>query len=52
MSTVAAMGAVAILFIVFGLLRPKGEADCGGGCASCGSVCHRRPTSNEDHHAD
>ena len=51
MSTLAAMGAVAVLFVVFGLLRLRAGADCGGGgCASCGAICHRRRTPEEEHH--
>lgn len=51
MSTITAMAAVAALFIVFGLLRPRSEGDCGGGgCASCGATCHRRPAPEEEHH--
>jgi hypothetical protein len=47
-STIAAMGAVSALFILFGLLRLRSEPTCtssaeGGGCASCGAVCHLHP---------
>lgn len=30
----------ALLFIIFGLVRPRTECT-GGGCGSCGGVCHR-----------
>lgn len=48
MSILAAMGAMAGLFILFGLLRPKRECGAEGGCAGCGAVCHRRPTHREE----
>jgi len=51
MSTLAAMGAVALLFILFGFLRVRASADCGGGgCASCGAICHRHPPAEKAHH--
>lgn len=48
MSVFVAMGAMAALFIIFGLLRPKGECSTEGGCAGCGAVCHRRPDNPEE----
>ncbi|MBK6456754.1 MAG: hypothetical protein IPF87_11885 [Gemmatimonadetes bacterium] len=48
MSVFVSMGAVAVLFIIFGLFVAKRECDHGGGCAGCGAACHRRPASREE----
>jgi hypothetical protein len=47
MSIVVVMGVVALLFMVFGMLRLRGEDDCNGGsCASCGAICHLKGDSS------
>jgi hypothetical protein len=48
MQTLVAMGVVALLFIVFGLVRPRTECT-GHGCAACGAACHRHQPSGDDH---
>jgi hypothetical protein len=41
MTTLTAMAVVALLFMVFGMLRLRSASDCpGGSCASCGAICH------------
>jgi hypothetical protein len=41
MSYVAAMVLCALLFILFGVVRPRTECS-GGGCGACGGACPRR----------
>ncbi len=48
MSVIATMAAVAVLFIVFGLLGSRRDCAHDGGCAGCGATCHRRPPAPED----
>ena len=48
MTVIASMGAVALLFIIFGLFVNKRECQHGGGCAGCGATCHRRPSAREE----
>lgn len=48
MSVIAAMGVMAGLFVLFGIVRPTGECSADGGCAGCGAACHRRPSHRED----
>lgn len=48
MTVIASMGAVAVLFVVFGLFVSKRECARGGGCAGCGATCHRRPAAREE----
>jgi len=47
MTDLAAIGAVALLFIVFGLSSRQARCPTDGGCAGCASSCHRRPPSTE-----
>jgi hypothetical protein len=52
MTTLAVMVVVALLFVVFGVLRSPTAADClGGSCASCTGVCHKRSLTEEEPHA-
>ncbi len=44
MTTIYTIGAVALLFVLYGMLRPR---HCAGRCAGCsGASCAR----HEDHH--
>ncbi len=47
MSTVFGVALCALLFIIFGLVRPRTECT-GGGCGACGGSCHRHSSSSED----
>ena len=51
MSTLAAVALAAVLFVVFGLVRPRAACD-GKGCAACGASCPRHPHPDEDHHVE
>lgn len=48
MSVILSMGAMALLFIVFGMFVSKRECRHDGGCAGCGATCHRRPSAREE----
>ncbi len=36
----------AILFIIYGIVRPRTECTQGG-CAACGGACHKRDTTGD-----
>ena len=46
-TTLLSIGAVALLFALFGLLRPR--AGCGGNCAACGGGACRRDAREDEH---
>jgi hypothetical protein len=47
MSTLFGVVLCAVLFIIFGLVRPR--TDCNGsGCGACGGACHRKETAGEE----
>jgi len=48
MIILASMGAMAVLFVVFGLFVSRRECRSDGGCAGCGAACHRRPSVREE----
>ena len=39
MQAVISVGALALLFVVFGLLKPR--AGCGAHCSACAGACQR-----------
>jgi len=47
MSTLFGIALCALLFIIFGLSRPRTECS-GGGCGACGGACHRRTPPEEE----
>ncbi len=48
MTVLASMGAVAALFVIFGLFVGRRECAAGAHCAGCGGACRRRPPSAEE----
>ena len=49
MMYLAAMVLCAVLFVLFGAVRPRSECN-GSGCGGCGGVCHRRDEFGEHIH--
>lgn len=47
MSTLFGVALCALLFIIFGLVRPRTECT-GGGCGACGGACHRESSSSKE----
>ena len=45
---VAGMALCALLFVLFGVARPRTECN-GRGCGGCGGVCHRRDEFGDTH---
>jgi hypothetical protein len=49
MTYVAGILLCAVLFMLFGLVRPRTECN-GKSCGGCAGLCHRRDESGELHH--
>lgn len=47
-TTIGAMIMMAILFVIYGIVRPRTECS-GHGCASCGATCDRLDPQDADH---
>ena len=47
MSTIFGVALCALLFIIFGLVRPRTECN-NSGCSACAFACHRKDSSRED----
>lgn len=45
-STIYGIAFCAVLFIIFGLVRPRTECT-GGGCGACGGACTRRDPAGD-----
>jgi hypothetical protein len=47
MSTIFGIALCALLFIIYGLVRPRTECN-GVGSGACGGACNRKQTHGED----